>query len=72
MSQCQVPYRQHRIDPVVGGVATAVGGVAAAAEVVAVEAVEAAGEVVGYDGAAAGAVVAVAPEQGMTQTWDWE
>lgn len=69
MSQCRAPYRQHRIDLVAGGVATAVEGVAAA-ETVAVGAVAAAGEVAGYDGAAE-AAVAVAPEQGTTQTWDW-
>lgn len=70
MSQCPVPYRQDRKGPVAGAVGTAVGGVAAAGEVVAVARVATAGEVVGYDGAA-GAAVAVAPGQGMTQTWDW-
>lgn len=64
MSQCRVPYRQHRIDPV-----AAVGGVAAA-EIAVAAAVAAAGGAVGYDGAA-GAAVAVAPERDMTRTWDW-
>lgn len=68
MSQCQAPYRQGRIDRVAGVVATAVGSVAAA-EIAVVAAGAAAGGVVGYD--AAGAAVAVAPEQGMSQTWDW-
>lgn len=67
MSQYQVPYRQDRKDPAAGLVA--VGGVAAV-EVVVVGAVGAAGEVAD-DGAAAGAVVVAAAEQGMTQTWDW-
>lgn len=66
MSQCQVPYRQHRIDPV----AATVVGIVAAAEVAAVAAIAAADEVVGYDGAA-GTAVALAPERGMTQIWDW-
>ena len=64
MSPCQVPYHRPRIDPVA---ATAV-GIVAAAEVVVVATVAAAGEVVGYDGEPA---VALAPERGMTQIWDW-
>ena len=66
MSQCQVPYHQHRIDPV----AATVVGIVAAAEVAAVATIATAGEVVGYDDAA-GAAVALAPERGMTQIWDW-
>ena len=72
MSQCQVPYRQDRKGPEADAVATAVGGVVAVEVVVAAVDV-AAGVAVDCDGAA-GTVVAGAPEQDTSQTWDsrWE
>lgn len=69
MSQCRVPYRLDRRDPVAGAVVTAAGGVAVVETAVA-GVVAAAGEAVGYDGAV-GAAVAVTLGQGTSQTWDW-